>query len=146
MRTLLVQEFIDELNKASEEKKFSFDIYAQKAFDQSNEEFPRVIVRQMTNRPKHVVTDDEPLRMEATTTIGYQIEIYSRAKKSHDGIVFDKVDVGDILAKELIDWFWCEKGLQRNSWSPSSSHDNQTIRSTFRVNGVLDRYDKIYRN
>lgn len=142
----LVKEFVKKLNDSNNKKEFSFDIHAQEAFDQSQEVFPRVIVRQTANRPRTMVTDDEPERMEATTTIGYQIEVYARSKKDHSGKLFDRTDVASILVDELQMWFWVNYGLPRNSWSMDSSTDNQTIRAVFRVNGVIDRYEFIYRN
>lgn len=142
----LVKTFVNEINAHSDAGNFSFPLLAQEAFDQREETFPRVLVRQVANRPRHTASADNELDKEITTTLGYQIEVYTRDAQGRDGIIYNRGDVGLILVDELQDWFWENYGLQRNTWSPSSSVDDSTLRSVFRVNGVIDKYGYIYRN
>lgn len=147
----LRQQIIDDLNAAVENdeeyapsKTFSFDFKVKKEYRQTDEVFPRVIVRQAANRPRTMVSAESQAEKESTTTIGYQIEVFTRDEQAKDGTLYENTDAGEIIVNELQQWFWNKLGLARNTWSMSSTLDDATSRSVFRVNGVLDRNGYIY--
>ena len=142
----LTSEFVAQLNQAADAEEFSFPLVAQQNFDQRSNFFPRVVVRQLTNRPRTIVSADQRSDNEIATSVGYQIEIYTQDTLDHEGVAYDKLDVGETLSNELIEWFWDVKGLPRTTWSPSSWVDDSTARTVFRVNGVVDKHGYIYRS
>lgn len=148
----LIEELVETLNYDVENgtefatgRTFTFPFKAQEKFDQSNPTFPCVVVTQVANRPRHMVSAELPEDNEATTTIGYQVEGYTRDTLDGDGNAYDKSKVANKLVDDLQRWFANKYGLQRNTWSPSSNVDDATLRSVFRVNGVIDRQGYIYR-
>lgn len=141
----LKKELIAALNAASDDGAFSFPLIVHDNYDQRFETFPRLVLRQMVNRPGKTVTADTREEMEGTTIIGYQFELYVRDAIDELGEVHSRIDVGDTLTHEVVEWLWVNYGLARNTWSMSSAVDEYTQRTVFRVNGEIDRHHYIYR-